>query len=129
MNDEQRLRKILALLDSPHEGEAIAALLTLRAKLAARKSKLTDFLPDTTTMTAEISQLRRDNAALQAQADVDRNAAHASQQARAREAAAAAKWRALAQTTADRLWEIGRELHESDSTVLQDSDLRLVARR
>lgn len=122
-----RWHKIIALLDSPHEGEATAALLMLRTQLAAQDMKLADLLlapsPQSTIVAAqqrEIEKLRGQLVAMNKVADDWRQTAQMNQRAHEKDSQAAAKWRRLAQATADSLWELGQQLRglEEPATVV-----------
>lgn len=117
--NSERLAKILALADSPVDGEALAALRLAQNLLAVNGLTFADLLAagmpfHATELQRENTQLKQNLAVAHADAERWKSLALAMGGDSARHIAAAEKWRALARTAADHLWELGRQLQGSD---------------
>jgi len=139
MNDnvQARLLKILALADSSHDGEAVAAVRMAKQLLAQQGKSFADLARG---MVGVLPVLRDDSATLRVMemrvTDLQRRLQEAQQQVQERGTALAAvnyrvqqleqsatraqteveKWRNLARDTANKLWDIGQQIAEDRAT-------------
>lgn len=145
-----RLAKVLALADSPSDGEALAAMRLAQQMLGARGMTFADlgtllaradtsFTPHGThtrsraeidvsrgiikayevrivALEKENALIKKDLAAAERMMERWKNLAVSTGSDSAKHLAAAEKWRNLARTTADHLWELGRQLQAVDES-------------
>lgn len=139
-----RLLKVLALADSSHDGEALAAVRVARQLLAQEGLSFADITKVTPPLSAVLPNTQQDNTArvrgLETQvADLQMRLLEAQRQLQERNVALVAantrvhqlennagraqseveKWRNLARETANKLWDIGQEIAE-DRAVTHD---------
>lgn len=127
----EQLEKILALVDSSHDGEALGALRMARRMLAKNGLSFRDlaraangksgfsfaalFSGTQVQLESKIEQLQDDlsahveqNASLSAQLEFWRSRAGELEQALNLNQAETARWKEVARETAEKLWEMGR---------------------
>lgn len=132
-NDPARLAKILALADSPHEGEALAALTLARKLLEAQGLTLGTYLRQATLpseiareihgLKAENNRLTRELELARREAGQWRERAMTNAQVSVKGAAETEKWRQLARHTADQLWTLGQQLHALDDEIIRPLEI------
>ncbi len=128
----EQLEKILALIDSSHEGESLGALRMAQKVLARNGLRFRDlargvdrpffrtsfFSGSQAQLEARIEQLQDDlaanveqNESLSLQIEFWRSRAAELEQSLALSRAEGARWKATARETAERLWDIGQLAH------------------